>query len=103
MRLATGCVGVCGQILEQLREQGRPSLLDPGEMESCGVSDRLDEIGVGCVGVSSGNGSVLADGKSWNGVAEFVAEIGVASATAVAGPEIGVNGELCEIGEASEI
>src|ERR1700756_463800 len=82
--------------------QAAPSLFDPRKVKSCGVTDCLDEISIGRVGVSSGNGGVLAHGKRWNGVAEFVAEIGVASAAAVSGPEIGVNAELCEIGEASE-
>src|ERR1700757_4598924 len=84
------------------RVQAAPSLLDPWKVKTCRIADCLYEIGIRRVGVGSRNGSVLPHGKRGNGVAEFIPEIGVASAAAVSGPEIGVNAELCEIGEASE-
>ena len=91
-----------GGSLRQLRIEAAAALLDPGEVESGGVGDGLQERAVGDIAVGARNGGVASDGERGNGMAELVAEVGIAGPAAVARPPIGVDGELGQVGEATE-
>lgn len=82
--------------------QAGSTLLDPGEVKAGRVAHRLDKAAIRRIGVSPGNRGVLTYCQRWDRVAEFVAEIGIPFAAAIAGPEISVNAELRQVGEASE-
>jgi len=71
-------------------------------MEAGGVGDGLDEIGVGCVGIRSRNGGVLATCKRWDRRSEGIPEIGVLGSAAVTRPPCRVDGELGQVRQPAE-
>src|SRR5215467_10977969 len=80
--------------LGEHRIQTGSALLDPGEMKTGRITDRLYEIGVSRIGIGPRNRRVFADCKSRNRISKFIAQIGIATTAAIASPEIGVDGEL---------
>ena len=55
------------------------------------------------VGVGARDRRVLAGGEVWDGLRERVAEVGVLRVAAVARPEAGVDGELHQVGEPTDL
>src|SRR6516225_3467422 len=92
-------------IRRPLREhwiQTGPTLLDPWEMKTSRVADRLYKAPIRRIGIGSRDRGVLTDSERGNCIAEFITEIGISFAAAIAGPEIGVNRELRQIREPSK-
>jgi hypothetical protein len=79
------------------------ALLDPGEVEASRVGDRLQVVGWGEVGVCARDRRMLAAGEAGDGVWENVAEVGVLRVAAVARPEAGVDRQLHQVGQPSDL
>ena len=79
------------------------ALLDPGEVKTRGVGYGLNKVGIGRVSIGSGDRGVLSHGQCGNGLRSRIAEVGVLGAAAIARPPTGVDGELHQVGETSEL
>ena len=68
------------------------ALFDRRKMESGGIRDRLQEIGVCCVSVGPGNCRMLPRKQSWDGLRELEIgiEVRVVGAAAIPSPPTGV-------------
>ncbi len=91
---------------DSLREFGvetGSALLDEGKVKARGIGDRLNEVGIVRVSVSSGNRRMLPNSQGRNGLSERVAEIGILSAAAVASPPARIHRQLHQVGEPSEL
>ena len=55
------------------------------------------------VGVGAGDRRMLPGSEAWDGLREGVAEVGVLRVAAVARPEAGVDGQLHQVGEPSDL
>jgi hypothetical protein len=74
-----------------------------GKVEAGRVGDRLQVVGRAEVVVAAGNRRMLTDGEARDGLREGVAEVGVLRVAAIARPEAGVDGELHQVGEPSDL
>lgn len=92
-----------GDALGKLGIEAGAALFDGGEMKAGGVGDGLQVIGVGGVGVGSGDRGMFAGGDGGDRLWKRVAEIGIFVGAAVAGVPSGVDGEFHQVGEAADL
>src|ERR1700682_4297465 len=89
--------------LRQFGVETGSTLLDKGKVKARGIGDRLNEVGIVRVSVSSGNRRVLPDRQRGNGLSRGVAEVGILGSAAIASPPAGIHRELHQISEPSEL
>src|ERR1700758_1545156 len=80
------CCSLCHR-----RIKAGATLFDCGEVEPGCICDRLQEIWIACVGIGSGNGCVLMNCESWDGLRENKVwfEVGGVIPAPVPGPPAG--------------
>ena len=92
-----------GDPLGERGVEARTALLDEGEVEAGRVGDRLEVVGRAEVVVAAWDCRELPCAEARDCLRERVAEVGVLRVAAVAGPEAGVDGQLRQVGETSDL
>src|SRR5437016_11406360 len=85
--------------LRHRRIKAVATLFDGGEMEGRRIRDRLQESGIGCVGIGSRNCRVLPNEQTWDYLREGVVwiKIRVMAVVAVASPPTGIQRKLGQV------